>query len=251
MFAGLTRRRSERIKGILMSGSRSGGRVTLMAIAVIVMSGWITPAYATHSVPQPYLWYWDLGNDGDADGNPAVDAAGGGWTTLALARLQGAITEWETDTSFNPHYVASGNFQVYRDGTPPCGPGGFFDPGDVMVTCYDADLKPVPNAPPGEYYWDIFTADTYAQTDAGLSGLFDRFWYGSGQSPYSGDADFQGIMTHELGHWVLLDDEYGSNCNFGTGVYTMCGEPGPSPELQTYRMRTLTSDDIAAANVPY
>ncbi len=32
-------------------------------------------------------------------------------------------------------------------------------------------------------------------------------------------------MTHELGHWVLLTDVYGTGCNYGTSMYTMCGQP--------------------------
>ena len=215
----------------------------------------ISTVQATHSVPQPYIWFWDLGNDGTPDGAPAVDAAGSGWTTGAVDRLKGAIGAWANGTSFNPHYVDPGSFKVYRDGTGPACNSGVFNPGDYAGTCVYATLRHLPGAPPDEYYHDISSAATYAQTDANLPGSVVRYWYGSGQSPYSGDLDFQGIMTHELGHWIRLADlgpDYGLDCNYGSGIYTMCGElQDPGYHDQSYWQRTLTSDDVNAANVVY
>lgn len=62
-------------------------------------------------------------------------------------------------------------------------------------------------------------------------------------------------MTHEIGHWILLDDlgpSYGLDCNYGTGIYTMCGELNdPGYNLESYRQRSLTTDDISGANLIY
>jgi hypothetical protein len=108
---------------------------------------------------------------------------------------------------------------------------------------------------PGEYYQDISSASTTASTDANLPSPVIRYWYGSGQSPYPGDLDFQGVMSHELGHWILLADlgpSYGSSdCNYGSGIYTMCGELTSDFRNESYAQRSLTSDDISAANVVY
>lgn len=63
-------------------------------------------------------------------------------------------------------------------------------------------------------------------------------------------------MTHELGHWVFLLDVYGSGtsgCNYGTSMYTMCGEPQSSSTIDddTWRLRGLTTHDITATNANY
>jgi hypothetical protein len=62
-------------------------------------------------------------------------------------------------------------------------------------------------------------------------------------------------MTYELGHWIRLVDlgpTYGLDCNYGTGIYTMCGElPDPGFDDDSWRQRSLTTDDISAANVIY
>ena len=60
-------------------------------------------------------------------------------------------------------------------------------------------------------------------------------------------------MTHELGHWVYLKDVFGSDCNFGTGMYTMCGAPQDITTIDddTWRLRGLTTHDITATNLGY
>ncbi len=209
-------------------------------------SGSPSPVDASHSVPSP-PWYWDLGNDGDADAAVPVDAAGSGWTSLALDRLHGAIDEWASGTDFDPYYVGSGSQKVYRDGTEPCEDGTGFEPEDFMVTCTYSTFRTT--------YWDISGSDTYAQTDAHLPSPMVRFWYGAAHSSSETDVDFQGTATHELGHWVLLGDLgpvlYGTSCNYGTGMYTMCGELTSNFDEESWRQRSLTSDDINAANAVY
>lgn len=148
----------------------------------------------------------------------------------------------------------SGDYDVYRDGTPPTECGGF-TVDDFAVTCIGITLRHLPGAPPDEFYQDISYTATYFKTDAGLPGSIVRYWYGSAQSTGSTDLDFQGVMTHELGHWISLRDfgpDYGLDCNYGAGIYTMCGQLHiPGQNLESFRQRSLTTDDISAANVTY
>lgn len=54
-----------------------------------------------------------------------------------------------------------------------------------------------------------------------------NWWIGSTLTTDANRIDFQGIMTHELGHWILLfdlRDPAGVPCTqTSTGFYTMCG----------------------------
>jgi hypothetical protein len=65
---------------------RTGWSAMIVVALCAFASGSPSPVDASHSVPSP-PWYWDLGNDGDADAAVPVDAAGSGWTSLALDRL--------------------------------------------------------------------------------------------------------------------------------------------------------------------
>ncbi len=219
----------------------------LLLVACVGLLGIVFPQAATasaNSVPNP-KWFWDLGNNGTPDANVAVSPDGAGWTSAALGRLEDAIAEWSSKTSFQPYYASSGYYHVYRDGTAP--PARGFFPDDVMVTSTWADFRGT--------YWDIYRSHTYAKTDLDLPYPMNRFWDGSSHSGLSTDVDFQGVLTHELGHWVLLDDlgpSYGTDCNYGAGMYTMCGElRDPGFDDDSWRQRTLTTNDIDSANAVY
>lgn len=219
---------------------RFRGLTLIFAAALFGLAG-PQPASATpNSVPSP-KWFWDLGNNGTPDPSVPVSPAGSGWSPLALSRLQGAIDEWSTSTAFQPFYTSSGYYHVYRDGTAPTGGFGAYD---VMVTQVWYDFRST--------YYDIYRSHTYAQTDADLPGSMNRFWYGASHSSYTTDVDFQGVLTHEIGHWVLLNDLYGTSCNYGTGIYTMCGElRDPGFDDDSWRQRSLTTNDIDSANAVY
>ncbi len=60
--------------------------------------------------------------------------------------------------------------------------------------------------------------------------------------PDPGEVSFEGVLVHELGHWVYLKD---LNCNPGV---TMCNQ---MTEQGTYDAGTLATDDINAANSVY
>ena len=70
---------------------------------------------------------------------------------------------------------------------------------------------------------------------------YTTFYYGTGTLP-SGSVDFWGLATHELGHSVVLRDI--RDCE--STIYTMCS--GLSTRSLSDDWRTLTSDDVAAAN---
>jgi hypothetical protein len=68
------------------------------------------------------------------------------------------------------------------------------------------------------------------------------WWYGGGEPPSSDQFMFQGLLVHELGHSVRLED---LACTPGD---TMCG--GMTSD-GSYFARTLQTDDILAANEIY
>ncbi len=80
------------------------------------------------------------------------------------------------------------------------------------------------------------------------------WWIGSTLTTDANRIDFQGVMTHELGHWVLLFDLHvadGAPCTqTSTGFYTMCGDVRDL-RLDTWRYRSLHADDISSANAVY
>lgn len=104
------------------------------------------------------------------------------------------------------------------------------------------------------------TQNGYTYNDIGLSitgiAILSSpyfWWYGSAHSADEYSVDFGGVITHEIGRWIDLIDVYGSGCNYGTGMYTMCGAPQSSTTIDddTWRQRTLTTHDITAANTLY
>lgn len=204
----------------------------------LILAG--SPARATHSVPSP-LWWWDNDNDGIRDvqeGARSFQKVGSSWTLAKENRAYEAAWAWRGSTTWAPSVTSGTQVATIRvDGVPPC---GSWEPEDLALTCVRYSLK---SDRFGEPYYDIYDADIGFKLD-GIS------WnYGSGQ-PMGNQHDFRGVLTHELGHGVLLRDLYGSECGPApTDPHTMCGAVGPG--ITTYNQRSLTSDDIAAANFVY
>ncbi len=193
--------------------------------------------------------YWDLGNDGDPDATAAtIDADGSGWTTTKLDRLNGAVDEWYSETQWKPSRVVSGYSKVFLDGTldPDCAyPAQYW-----AVTCVHFTRRGSGSAA----YDDISRAHVTFATAADMSWYGFEWWYGSTHDVPSNGIDFQGVATHELGHYgALLNDLDPPDCNYGTGMYTMCGFTGSiyGDRDDSWRYRTLTSTDIAAMNLVY
>lgn len=206
-----------------------------------VFVGMPTHVAASHSLPSTLEW-WDLDNDGihaePGEGNRPYQRVGTSWTTAKIDRVTEAASAWRTATSWNPTITTSTQVATMRvDGVAPC---GSFQPNDVGLTCLAWTLK---QDHFGEYYFDIY------DTDIGINLVGNTFHDGSGPPPAS-KFDLRGVITHELGHGISLDDLYGSDCGPNpTDPYTMCGSGGPG--VTTYNQRSLTSDDINAANFVY
>jgi hypothetical protein len=99
----------------------------------------------------------------------------------------------------------------------------------------------------GGTYYDIDDWDIFFNTAA--SGHPN--WCYSATCPQDPDVfDFQGVVTHELGHAIHLGDLTAAQCNYGPGMYTMCGSV-TNGWPDTTRYRSITNDDIAGANATY
>lgn len=192
--------------------------------------GSLSAVSATHSVPSP-LYFWDSNNNGTPDTTALFATASGTWTTLQMTQLDAAAAQWRGNTSFDiqDNGVPS-NHNVYVDGrTGPC--LGSWPVGTFAVTCR--------NVQPRFDYYRIVDDDTYFNTTAPNHPTWN---FSSAQILNA--ADLRGFLTHELGHWVRLVDL--SQC--GNPIATMCGF---FTNPQSFDARTLSADDVAAANTVY
>lgn len=189
--------------------------------------------------------FWDANDDWvPDDGHVLIDAEGSGWTQTKLDRLNGAAAEWTSNSRFDPGRTVTGSHDYYVDGTvPAC--TGYWDPSWLQVTCPTRQARYFTQDPTEIHHWRLTSKDTYTN-------IADwTWWYGSTHTGQSGVPDFQGVVTHEIGHWVYLIDLPTNQCTAGTGIETMCGGPIGPIDDDTWRIRSLTSDDIAAANAVY
>jgi hypothetical protein len=225
------------------AGARATAVRVAVALCVAILASPVVvdaPVRATHSVPSP-LWWWDNDNDGIRDveeGQRSFQKVGTGWTLAKENHAYEAAWAWRGSTTWQPTVTSATQVATIRvDGVHPC---GSWQPGDLAVTCRLATPK---YDRFGERYYDIYDADI----GFNLGGI--SWNYESGQ-PGPGQFDFRGVLTHELGHAVRLRDLYGSACGADpTDPHTMCGEVPPG--ITTYNQRSLTSDDIDAANFVY
>ena len=228
------------------------GQVSILLVAALLLP---SPVAASHSYPQPYPVYWDVGNDGTPDASVGVDADGGGWTQAKLDRLTAATNEWAAATSFEPFRVVTGANKFFVDGTQDTSYCSYPAQDEYLgATCVHKSARTLPGQP-GETYFDISQTHTTMSTNPPSNWVW---WYGSSHSGSESSIDFQGVVMHELGHWLFLRDVYNDGttppgCNFGTGMYTMCGQPqnGTTADDDTWRLRGLTTDDVSAANLLY
>lgn len=202
--------------------------LTAMAIALA-----LAPAVqAAHSIPSPRRC-WDIDNDLRCeilDGARAFSKGGTGWSNTESDRLYEALATWRTGTEFRPTLSSTLTaYRVYKDGTE--GGGTCVFEGRIAINC----TKFTNNGT----FQDLYDSDIYMNP-----AYFFHWLEGPPSSGIGHDA--RGMLTHELGHAVHLKDLYGSDCPPGP---TMCGTYGGSG--QSYDSRTLTSDDVNAANTVY
>lgn len=94
------------------------------------------------------------------------------------------------------------------------------------------------------YTWYYPSTGLVAETDTILNNKFPWSWSGNNNGCADNNSyDAQDILTHELGHWMGLDDEYISNFTDNT----MYGY-GSKGEI---KKDTLTSGDIAGVSLIY
>lgn len=209
------------------------------------------PVRANLSVPAP-LWFWDPDDNTVPGPEPKVDADGAYWSTSHLNRLNEVVAEWSGDTDFDIGIVASGNQKAYVDGRLPpfgCSEYGFDPPGPEIyfaVTCVAYEPRSFPYG--GGPYYRILDLDLYFNMENPDS---PNWWVGSTYPPDPNRLHFAGVLTHELGHFVLLDDIPDSSCTHtAAGFYTMCGT-AIDWDQDTWRQTSLHSDDISSANFVY
>lgn len=214
-----------------------------IATVTIVVHGTVI---ATHSTPSPYLYFWDCNNDGVPDDGCALfRPSGGGWTTAALERLNAAFYTWRAATDYDPYTNNNANGDIWKDREvdhPGCAGWPtweeWWEIQHIEYFAVACIVKAYHGAASPPYYrigsnTDIFINPSPAQ----------HTWWISGASPASPSyVDFGGVLIHELGHTVMLNDLY---CSPG---YTMCGQ---MDWISSFNARTLMADDIAAANGIY
>jgi hypothetical protein len=212
--------------GVAMSRNR---RTALIAFGLAVFGAFqVGLVQANHSLP-PFPIFWDVDNDGvaeAADSAPAFQKLGNLWNATKEARFTEALAEWKNDTDFNPVKVASAVNGVRIDGAVPyCEEN--WDSVTVAVNCVAYTVR--------AWGWDIHKSTVY------LNEVHFNFSYDD-DPPGPGLYDGAGVITHELGHAVLLLD---LACTPGP---TMCGSTSAA---QSFHLRSLDADDISGANSVY
>jgi hypothetical protein len=79
------------------------------------------------------------------------------------------------------------------------------------------------------------------------------WWIGSTLTSDAFRLDFQGVMTHEIGHLIrLVDTNDSESCTTtATDWHTMCGAMRADGRLDSWRYRSLHPHDITSANAVY
>lgn len=217
---------------------RLGSVIVTSLIVTLVLA---PTASATHSTTSPRT-FWDANDDWTPDDAIVlVDADGTGWQQTKLDRLNGAVNDWKNNTDFDPGRAVTGNYDFYVDGTQPsC---GTFTVDDLMITCQTVQERYNVGSS-GIHHYRIVNKDTYTNVVAW------NWWFGLTHTAEENRPDFQGAATHEIGHWARLLHVPAAQCSAGTAIETMCATVFDVDD-DSWRMRGLTADDIAGANLYY
>lgn len=203
----------------------------------------VSPAYATHSIPAP-RWWWDLNDNRNPDPNDHIigyQRVGGNWDLEKITDFQWAAAVWSSGTRWDP-FSASDHGGTMRASFGVDGAQLWC--GNWVSVEYAATCTRKIARKDGTIvdFYDIYDTDTGTNTAA------YNWNYGSdspADTPTYVEIDFRGTAVHEIGHGIFLDDV--SSCL--SPVVTMCGNVAPG--LPTKDLRTLTTDDINAANSVY
>jgi len=226
------------------------------SVAIALLGGLLAvqQAAATHSLPATPS-YIDADNDGHPDAATILRTAGNNslWTSAREDRVTHAASQWRAYSQFDPSvnltaapadcYDSWTCHGVWIDGQVP----DPFEPTDLAINFRKLILRETGPLGNETVYWDIEDWDIFFNTS--IPG-HPQWTYALNHPGDSNVFDFQGVLTHELGHSIHLKDlSGGQECNFGPGMYTMCGSVNGYPD--SYRMRTITNDDISGANFVY
>jgi len=168
-----------------------------------------------------------------------------GWQTVAFRAWAALLVAANTTAAPSDCYSSWSCHGVWIDGQSGCVVwtlGGPYAANCRKVTTREHPITQTT-------YKDIEDWDIFFNT----SGPSHPTWSYSLNHPGDPNVwDFQGVLTHELGHAIRLIDLYDSDCNFGPGMYTMCGDAADMGGYPgSYRLRSITNDDIAGANTVY
>jgi hypothetical protein len=160
--------------------------------------------------------------------------------------IKAAFQTWEND---------SGSYIDFTyDGTTNAGISSLRGRMDRRNVVGWADLTSVPELGSGViavtwYWYNTYTLEL-AEVDVAMNNNGYKWWqepagetWNSGDISSAYDVDVQNIMTHEIGHWLVLDDLYAIDNSDETmyGIAAQC-------ELSK---RSLESGDIAGMGVIY
>ncbi len=191
---------------------------------------------ASHSLTTPRI-FWDINNNGIGgidDSSRAYQRVSSNWDQTKIDRVVAAAAAWQNTTDWNPSIGSSSGLvaTVRVDGSlPGYGACGYDWAGAVAGNCVLRSNRTT--------YFDIY------ESHVGINLAYS--WNYTANQPVGSQQDFQGAITHELGHGILLRDLGSTEC--GSPVATMCG--ASSQSQNAYLLRTLTTDDQSGANAMY
>jgi hypothetical protein len=203
--------------------------------------------------------FWDDNLDLVPDSGPInFYAKGPGWTTLARQRFDAAGNEWDSKTQFNIDTFmwttgTSNNRLVFRHNI-----GSECDPIPIGLKIVAGNAVTTQNV-----LWpDETLRHKRIKTSCISFNSNDYvFYFGGGYA--SGYYHWQGILTHEMGHAVLLEHPNASQgdpvCNYTAGdvdaLPSLCANPTTlsvaQQQLVSYWRRTLEPIDIHNADWVY
>lgn len=198
-------------------------------------------ATAITSLASPLRW-WDLDNDGvrnePVEGDRAFNVSGGGWNQARLDRAAAATAEWRGDTTWDvtrelPNVATPAS--IYVDRNPSCGSFG----GAPAVAC--TAVTPRGTCCPAFSWNDISDSDIFMSPNV--------VWHTGAAQGAANVYDFQGILTHELGHGGGLVHPINVQACPQPWM-TMCA-PVQGVALNGFHARTLEVQDIADMNSQY
>jgi len=201
--------------------------------------------------------FWDANNNAQPDTGPINwYAKGTGWTSLAQQRFDAAGNEWDGDTRFNidTFMWTSGTTNdrlVWRGNSDSSCP---VDPTSLATAANLISYQPIYIGGQLRYYKLLTSCISFNES------RYD-FYFGSGFA--TGYFHWQGVLTHEMGHSVLLEHPYVSEgdppCDYGSGdvdaLPSLCPNdpalPLATQHLVSYWRRTLEPIDIHNADWVY